>query len=437
MLQLKKIAVAVSAALLAAGPVVNASADELGELKAQVGELQKKVRELDSAVGAAPKNFKLVSAGDEDGTFKLPGSETSVGLYGFIHVDAFKDAKGRTGDWSMEGGSIPIQGDPSLAANGDTRKGKFNITAQTSRFGIKTATPTDMGILRTKLEFDFYKYGALKSGYTNSYNPRLRHGYGELAGDWGTLLIGQTWSTFMNLDALPETVDFNGHGSAQLARQAMVRYTADLGAAGSLAVAAEDPATMISFDNPQSNNSIDKRPDVVVAWTKGGDFGSFGVQLISAGFSYDDNAGTKADKNGTGYSVGGMLKIGARDTLQGNYTGGKGISRYVPSANYNPEVFSGGEIKLAEVSAYTLGWAHAWTDTVRTNLSYGLTKIDDDYKTVGPNENEQVKLAFGNVFWGITKNTEFGLEYAAGQRKLFNGQSGSYSRVQASAHYSF
>jgi hypothetical protein len=435
MLHLKKIAVAVSAALLAAGPVVNANADELGDLKAQVDELQKKVRELDSAVGSAPKNFKLLTAGDEDGTFKLPGSETSVGLYGFIHVDAFKDAKGRSGDWAMEPGSIPIQGDPS-GINADTRKGKFNLTAQTSRFGIKTATPTDMGILRTKLEMDFYTYGALKSGYTNSYNPRLRHGYGELAGDWGTLLIGQTWSTFMNLDALPETVDFNGHGSAQLARQAMVRYTSDLGAAGSLSFAAEDSATMLG-SSPQANPSIDKRPDAIVAWNKSGDFGSAGIQLISAAFSYDDNAGTKADKNGTGYSVGGMLKVGARDTLQGNYTGGKGISRYVPSANYNGEAFVGGEIKLAKVAAYTLGWAHAWTDAVRTNLSYGLTKIDDDYKTVSANANEQIKLAFGNVFWGITKNTEFGFEYAAGQRRLFSGESGSYSRVQASAHYSF
>lgn len=421
-------------ALAAAGLVaLPAFADDVADLKARVADLETQVRQLDKNVGNVPKTFRTISAGEEDGTFKLPGSETSVGFYGFIHVDAFKDLKGRSGDWAIEPGSIPIAGDPS-GINADTREGKFNITAQTSRFGVKTMTPTDAGVLRTKLEFDFYKYGALNSGYTNSYNPRLRHAYGELAGDWGTLLVGQTWSTFMNLDALPETVDFNGHGSGQLARQAMVRYTADLGAAGSLAVAAEDPATLIS-GGPQSNPNLDTRPDLILAWSKAGDFGSVGVQLLSAGFAYDDNAGTTAKKNGFGYSVGGMYKLTGTDTLLGNFTGGKGISRYVPSANYNPEVFNAGtgEIELTKVAAWTAGWAHAWSDTVRTNLSYGSTKMSD-VQGVG---NEKINLAFANVFWGVTRNVEFGFEYAAGKRELTDGSSGKYSRVQASAHYSF
>jgi len=434
MLHPKKIAVAVAAALFVAGPAV---ADQLSDLKAQVDELQRKVKELDTSVGASPRNFKLVTAGDEDGTFKLPGSETSVGLYGFIHVDGFKDLKGRTADWAFEPGTIAIENDPNPnTAATDTRKGKFNITAQVSRFGVKTMTPTDLGVLRTKLEFDFYKYGGLKSGYTNSYNPRLRHAYGDLSGDWGSLLVGQTWSTFMNLDALPETVDFNGHGSSVLARQAMIRYTADLGAAGGLAVALEDPATMIDASAPQGNPSIDRRPDLIVSWTKAGDFGSLTVQALNTEYRHDDNAGVKAKKSAYGFGVGGMFKVTAQDTLQAQYYGGNGIARYLPSANYNWETFDAvnGRIVVTKAKAVTAGWTHAWTDAVRTNLSYGASSMSDE--NLGA-MNKKITHAFVNVFYGVTKNTELGLEYAAAERELTTGETGKYSRVQASMHYSF
>lgn len=434
MLHPKKIAVAIAAALVAAGPAV---ADQLTELKAQVEELQKKVKELDSNVGSATKNFKLVTAGDEDGTFKLPGSETSVGFYGFIHVDGFKDFKGRSGDWAMDGGSIAIEKDPS-GINADTRTGKFNFTAETSRLGMKTATPTELGTLRTKLEFDFYKFGVLKSGYTNSYNPRLRHAYGELTGDWGTLLVGQTWSTFMNLDAIPETVDFNGHGSAVLARQPMVRYGMDLGKAGNLAVALEDSASLFNGRDPQSNPNIDKRPDLIANWTLSGERGMVSVQALNTEFRFDDNAGTSAKKSGYGFGVGGTLKLGDKDTLLAQYYGGKGISRYVPAANYNSEIFdtTSRQIELTKVKAITAGWAHAWTDAVRTNLSYGQTKMDDIPAAALP-ANEKITMAFANVFYGVAKNTELGLEYANAKRELTDGLSGKYSRVQASMHYSF
>lgn len=430
---IKRITWALIAAGLVAAPAMAAEADDM---KARVAELEQRVKELDKAVGNVPKTFNLVSKGEEDGTWRLPGSNTSVGVYGFVHVDAFRDMKGRTGDWAFEGGTIAIENDPS-GLNSDTRKGKFNITAQVSRFGVKSHTPTDLGVLRTKLEFDFYKYGTLKSGYTNSYNPRLRHAYGELQGDYGTVLVGQTWSTFMNLDATPETVDFNGHASAQLARQPMVRYTTDLGAGGSLAVAIEDPATQIGFDVPQTNTSIDKRPDLIVAWNKSGVLGTISLSALSAEFGYDDNAGTKAKKSAYGYSAGGTLKLGAADTLMAIYTAGNGITRYVPAVNYNIESFVGGEIKLAKAKSVTAGWVHNWTETVRTNLSYGSTTIDDDYAVVDASANKKINSTFANVFWGIAQNTELGFEYASAKRELFSGESGKYSRLQASMHYTF
>lgn len=436
------------AALAAAGLMSTTAHANEGDLRAQIAalkahieRLEEQVKAIDANVGAVPKNFALVSKGEEEGTFKLPGSETSVGVYGFIHVDAYKDMKGRTADWAFEPGTIAIENDPS-GFNDDTRSGKFNITPRVTRFGVKTHTPTDMGALRTKLEFDFYEYGDnnYKMGFNNSFNPRLRHAYGELEADWGTLLVGQTWSTFMN-DAAPETVDFNGHGSVQIQRQPMVRLTRDYGAAGSFAVALENSASMVNGERPQVDNSIDKRPDVIVSWVKSGDLGFLAANALATRYTYDDGTDSAA-KNAYGYSLGGGLQLGEKDTLLALYTGGDGIARYLPSANYNWEVYDAAadKIRLSTARAFTLGWARSWTEAVRTNLSYGQTKLDNSASYLaafGGPTNEKIRHAFANVFWGFTQNTELGLEYAWAKRELSSGDEGSYRRVQASMHYSF
>ena len=437
------------AALAAAGLMSTAAhaADsdlraQIEALKAQLEKLEQQVKTIDTSVGAVPKTFQLVTKGDEEGTFKLPGSETSVGVYGFIHIDAYKDLKGRTADWAFEPGTIAIDNDPS-GFNDDTRTGKFNITPRVTRFGVKSHTPTDMGALRTKLEFDFYEYGddSYKMGYNNSFNPRLRHAYGELEADWGTLLVGQTWSTFMN-DAAPETVDFNGHGSVQIQRQPMIRLSHDYGNAGTVAVALENAASMVNGEKPQSVGTIDKRPDLILSWTKSGDFGFVAANALATRYSFDDNAGNSAERNAFGYSLGGGFSVTDKDTILALYTAGDGIARYLPSANYNWEVYDSGadRIRLSFARAYTLGWARNWTDAVRTNLSYGQTNLDTNaayLAAFGGPTNKKIRHAFANVFWGFTQNTEVGLEYAWADRELTSGEKGTYRRIQTSMHYQF
>lgn len=436
------------AALAAAGLMsTTAQANEgdlraqIAALKAQIAKLEEHVKAIDANVGAVPKNFALVTKGEEEGTFKLPGSETSVGFYGFVHIDGYKDLEGRTADWAFEPGTIAIDNDPS-GLNDDTRTGKFNLTPRVTRFGVKTHTPTDMGALRTKLEFDFYEYGDnnYKMGFNNSFNPRLRHAYGELEADWGTLLVGQTWSTFMN-DAAPETVDFNGPGSVQIQRQPMVRLSRDYGAAGTFAVALENSASMVNGERPQVDSSIDKRPDLILGWVKSGDLGFLAANALATRYSFDDGDSSAA-RNAYGYSLGAGLKLGEQDTLLALFTGGDGIARYLPSANYNWEVYDADadKIRLSTARAFTLGWARNWSETVRTNLSYGRTKLDvgaSYLAAYGPAANEEISHAFANVFWAFTQNTELGLEYAWAKRELTSGDEGTFRRVQASMRYSF
>lgn len=411
------------------------------ELGRQMAEMQEKISRMESQGSSAAKNGQAVTAGDEKGSIKLPGSATSVSGYGFVRLDAYKDIQGTTGDWIFDPGTIAIAGDPSKL-NTDTRSGKVNLKAQYTRLGLKTLTPTDMGSLRTRLEVDFRESGNSKMGYSNGYNPRLRAAYGELDGEWGVLLVGQTYSTFMNTDPLPETINVGGHGSSQYVRQGMFRYTYKMGAAGNLSLAFENPATMLNgVTKPQTANNIDTRPDVILQWGVSGHLGSVSAQALSTRYSYN-NLTTAIDKNAYGYSVGGVLKLGDWDSLLGSCTAGDGIARYLPSANYNYELYDAASkrILLSTAHAYTLGWARAWSPSVRTNLSYGSTLMDvsRDYALAyGASVNRKISQGYANVFWAFTQNAELGLEYLRANRQLNTGESGDYSRVQTLMKFNF
>ena len=124
--------------------------------------------------------------------------------------------------------SIPVAG--TLEAGKESR---FVLTAIPSRFHLDLRTPTGVGAMRAFIEGDF-------AGSSNFY--RLRHAYGQ----WNSLVIGQTWSTFANPEAEPNGIDFEGLNAIALLRQPLVRYTRPFGSRYSLAAAVENPAPAIT-----------------------------------------------------------------------------------------------------------------------------------------------------------------------------------------------
>ena len=197
----------------------SAHADALQDLKAQVDVLLKKVAELEQKQAAAsPAN--AVTGGATQGSFKLPGSDTSVTLGGYVKLDAIYSDKsagvGSTGDQEFEPGSIPVG-----PGAGDNERHQIKLHARQSRLNVKTSTPTTWGDMNTFVEFDLFGASGNES-VSNSNNLRVRHAYGTLGG----LLAGQTWSTFMDVGALPETLDFGGPAGQIFVRQAQVAPSA-------------------------------------------------------------------------------------------------------------------------------------------------------------------------------------------------------------------
>ena len=219
-------ALALAAALQA--PVV-ANADEIADLKreleasrALMQRLEQRILQLESgqaearAVAAEAKAVAVEAKAAVPPAAPVPAAaepakDWSIDIYGFTQLDVIYDVDQSHPDWkdTLRVSKIPVNcpGDPGCGKDGETVFG-----VRQSRIGFKAKSPTPIGELNTKLEFELFGVGD-DAGQTT---PRLRHAWGEI-GQFGA---GQTWSLFMDPDVFPNTIDYWGPSG-------MVFYTGD------------------------------------------------------------------------------------------------------------------------------------------------------------------------------------------------------------------
>jgi hypothetical protein len=387
------------------------------------------------------------AAEEAPGTFKIPGTDTTLKLYGYAQLDATFDLRGRDpnvegDDWAHVAALVPLDN----TGEARNKKNQLYLTARTSRFGIQTATPTRIGEVGVRFEGDFN--GAnLESGqsFTNSVLFRIRHAYGTVSGSAGTLLVGQTWSTFLDLGSVADTVDFNGPGSIALVRNPMIRYTLPLAPGVTLALAAENAPGTDGDDFGEAGGGNRTRvqtiPDFHANLGFAGSWGSFSVRGLTINYKQADSAtnptGT-SNKQGYGLAASGSLKF-LGDTLVAHVAGGGGIGRYLFGAIANPRfVQAGNELFLTDALAYHAGYTHVWSPQFRSNLIASQTFFKENTAAGRtPGANKRIDEAFVNTFWTFAKNAEFGLEYVLSQRHTFADQVGTQSRITSTFHYNF
>ncbi len=127
---------------------------------------------------------------------------------GRIKLDIIRDFDPISSEDSFDPRTIPVDG---------SEGGNSSIHARESRLFLDIRGPIEGQELRMYVETDFYG---------SSSALRLRHAYGS----YGGLLAGQTWSTFVDDDNFPNTIDFESPMAFPSIRQAQVRWTQKLSA---------------------------------------------------------------------------------------------------------------------------------------------------------------------------------------------------------------
>jgi hypothetical protein len=421
--------------LVAAGLLMplsfGARADGAPDTQAQLDALTKKVAELEGRQPAQPP-ANVVSGGATPGSFRLPGSATSVSVGGYVKLDAIHSDRSAgvnsTADQEYEAGAVPVG--PNAGAN---ERNQVKLHARQSRLFVKTATPSAYGDLGTYLEFDLFGASGNES-VSNSNNLRLRHAYGTL----GPVLAGQTWTTLSDPAAYPETLDFGGPAGQIFARQAQIRWTQAF-KGGQWSVALENPETVAALPDGTAFRADDDRvPDIAANVHFDSARGKYSIAGMLRQLRVDSGAdpASRDGKWGGVIGVNGVVPFADKDDLRFSAYFGNAIGRYSVGFFSDAVLDSNARLALPDQWLAFAAYRHFWRDNLRSSLVLsGLRSNNPEGTAEGVNRSAESLHA--NLIWSPIAQTNFGIEVLAARREVQSGQSGRLNRVQASAQYTF
>ena len=443
----RPLATALLVALLAPGLALAQTPRE-AELEARVAELERVVQQLLAQQeqttteveevrtaqarqpapvpeGATPIQATTITPGANPGTrFTVGGNVRVDGM--LTHTTDGDIAKNTAGRDFYVPGAIPV--------GGEGVDSYMDGHAKFSRLWFDASTELDSGDkIGARFELDFFGGALGNSAATNTYGATVRHAYIT----WNNLLVGQTWSNFMDTAALIDSVDFVGPTDALVfVRQSQVRYTS-----GPWSVSIENPETTVQpfGGSPRVIAGDNSVPDVIARYTHRADWGHFGVAGMARQLKYEPVAGAEDSATGFAATVSGLVKLGERTDIRYQATGGEGFGRYIGLATVQQDAMAdaAGNIDALGGWAAYVGLRHVFNPTVRGNIFYARSQWDNDTALTGFGVTRRVHSAHANLIWSPVPKLDLGVEAIWGERTIESGADGELIRLHTMARYTF
>ncbi|MEO8925275.1 MAG: DcaP family trimeric outer membrane transporter [Caldimonas sp.] len=470
-----------------------AAAQQQPDVQAQIRALQKQLQDLQAQVNNAQASADTIEKTggavnkDHPGFWRLPGTDTWMGIGGHVKADFIYDSKESVGP-QTDFSAIPMNGAP-----GTDRKNTFSGTnAKQTEIDIETHTPTDYGDLASRVETDFYLSTQGNPNISNSYALRLRNAYFSL----GPLLAGQWWTAFQDQAAGPNLLDFNGPAGQVFVRQPQIRYThvvpgegtaqnqyifsvenssPDYFSPGGLyngnvnnvnqdGQTADPAGCTLGRVTPCSNgpSQLSKYPDFVTRWENDGDYGHVSLQAMARDISVDTGvigvpAGqvVKTSKWGYGLGVSGQFNMNTvvprlgGDNILWSFQGGPGIGRYLQDLLFNGAILNDTTHNLDVVTSLGgfVAYEHFWSDRWESNVSFGWeeSKLKDIDQLIADGVQLTSRSISGHVnlivhpYPNVTLGAEaiVGRRYVKGFIPVGQEAHGDLTRYQVTAAYQF
>ena len=392
------------------------SQSEIEQLRAEVKELralimqqqlnkhaiEKKVNEtavitpvpIETAKVDVPKTPLLTTNGAE---FKI---------YGFARLDGIYDIETASGEF------IDMSAQPLTGA-----KDKAQLVAATTRLGIDVKKETDIGTVTAKVEGDFWG----RNG-TNRGNFRFRQGYVSV-NNW---LIGQTASSFISLDTMPDMIDFNAIVGGSFRRSPQLRYTTAV---------SDQTKLMVALEESSANSSI---PDLTAKLEYKTDKGLANIRGV---VSQVRDTTSKEKELGYGAAVAGVYKFSPSFSTSGQLIYLNGANKYSDTGSSTYILDKEQDIALNEMLGAYVAATYKFNPQWRSTLAYGWSEFDDD-NTFSRNvksdtANKQLQQAAINIIYNPMPNITLGGEYSWGMRELMSGDDAKLSRFNLMGRYNF
>jgi hypothetical protein len=371
----------------------------------------------DAGQPAAPK---VVEEGVFPKSIKIPGTDLSFVIGGYVKVDFIQDFDAIGNAFDFQTNSIAVDGSAAAAQSGRT-----TIHARETRLNFDLRSEGTGGRhFRVFAEGDFYGDG-------NAF--RMRHAFGEFGG----LLGGQTWSTFQDISARPLTVDFEGPDGEVFVRQTMIRLTRRFAEHWTVAVAAENPTGQFAIPSGLAGSARSLMPDIpgFVRYQRGP--GHVQVAGLVRQLRFD-STGSTPDASSTGWGVNTtfVLPGGGRNQLLGMFVIGEGVARYIESlAGQNLDaILTGNSLATIRSQAGTIGYNVFWTPTLKSGFAYSTASVEGA-AGLGDATIDRVQDVRINLFYTPYRLVDVAGEVLWGRRENKNGASGDAWRVQFAVIY--
>jgi hypothetical protein len=338
--------------------------------------------------------------------------EYTVKLGGYVKVDVIHDFDEIGSTDNFDPRTIPTNDEVNPGTNS-------RIHARATRLNLDVSGPTDVGDMRLFIEGDFF---SPNNGF------RLRHAYGRI----GPVLGGQTWSTFMDEDAMPETLDYESPIAFPLIRQAQIRYIGDIGNEGSYwAVALEDPAsTQIPTGVP--GEVEEETFDLTGRLRLNFDRGHFQAGVFLGTASYDVAGASAQDTILWGINLSTKIQVFDSDEVFVQATYGDGVGRY--RGGVTAGLDASGNLEPVTIRAGMLAYQHHWSEKWRSTVTYSLGEGDAPSGSPG-NTIEGLDYFAVNLIWQFCNRAWAGVELLHGSVEDANNNSGEANRMQVSIRF--
>lgn len=358
-------------------------------------------------------------------------SGTQIKLYGFITLDATYDFQNLGKNDVLKPGDIPVHPLGSEPA--------FFMSAKQTRAGAVLTRATPLGPIKGVLEVDFHNTSDQSNGLL-----RIRHAFVQ----WKGLTVGQTWSSFYDIESRPQTVDYQGPAGSTFSRVPLVRY--DFTNKKHIwSIGLEDPVEEITS---KGNVQVKKQtvPDIVAAykvyWNNRRSFlklGVLGRQLKYQTTDSTQNVIHTSNLYGWGAMAVGKLNLPGgkgEDNLKFELVAGSGIARYLLGttglgfdAAINTETQKPEDINLG---GGFVSYQHYWSAKLNSTVIAGAYSVDDK-DLLSSNSLHSSVYATANLFYTPVKPLAFGLEYQHANRQNISGLQGDADRIQGTVIYNF
>lgn len=354
--------------------------------------------------------------------FRLPGTRTFLRIGGYAKSDLTFDPRPAGDQERFIPASIPIP--PAANVSSST------ISVRPSRVNADFLVPMEKRDLRFFVEIDFFG--------SNATSPRLRHAYAQ----GKNILVGQTFSNFMDPDAGPDTLDFQGPNSQILIRNPQLRYTWKFTKATTASISVEKPSSDVAFKTPEfSAQPNSPAPDGTIQVRHEMESGHVQLAALLRDISAFLPDGRSDSVFGWGFNLAGLQKVFGKDNLVYQAAYGNGIQRYMNDTSglgIDAQVISAQNphLEAVPIVGTYAGYQHFWFSKLRSSVVYGFAQA----QTTPAEANSafhRSEYTATNLIWSPLTPLNFGVEFLYGWRVNKDNTTGNAPRIQLSAKYNF